>query len=981
MQMIKLLFISLLIHISLFSQTKFSITDRLVIYNTNPSREFFFTNKISSFYYGETNEKNKIGWQGFTFNNERIFYDHSLLIDNKELDRSKSVAKIYPYKIERVFSNITSELIFLPDSINGIYFRYDNLPRGEITFQLYLDSVTILDKNDFSIQFHTKNLQCTLLSDSKIFSSFWEQGSLHLELAYKSRINVFFNIGKVNLPISKLDSLIEQKKNRIESLFNRICFSSNIEELDKAFYWNVASLDALVTNQGMKGIFAGLPWFNDYWGRDTFISLPGATFLLGNFDDAKEILLSFMSKQDTSENSLTYGRIPNRITLNEIIYNTADGTPWFVIQAYNLIKITGDIEFAKKIYPSIKLATEATLKKYCDKNYFLTHGDAETWMDAVGGNGPWSPRGNRANDVQILWYKQLVATSKIAKILGDKNFSTVCEKISQKLLHNIKIFFVDTNSFRIFDHIKFNDVKDTSWRPNLLFLLIEDSLWHSNILRFNILKNVLSKLVFPYGILSLSYEDENFHPFHQYQPFYEKDAAYHNGIIWIWNFGPVITALNKSSRVDLSFILTKELINQTLYRGCVGGLSELSDAFPKNSNKEVMLSGTFVQAWSMSEFIRTILTDYMGVNVNALDNKIELSPKLPDKIKRTQLRVFYKNYSYFISYKKSKTQLIINIDGKDAIENVNFCISYPINQNKLVSINFKLQPRLKARIIFNSLEDKVLLYINNKKQKKINLKIEDKSIENELSKEFNFAEPVFNPNWKSIQHPEYDLLNNNSIKFGWNRSELIIRANLLINDSCKNKNIYDFQYPLNPNFKFGITSLELFQIYECDSVYFFRMKFKKLINPNWHPEYGYQLTYSAIAIRNELGELHNEVGRNSNMILNNERSFSRIIYIGGGVDVCDSRLNLIARYVPSPKDVVNPLGNTDSNEINFTLHKKLLGRINNSTKITIIVGLQDDHGGSGIGEFRSIDKNPSEWIGGGKNKIDEPNVYEIIFIN
>ena len=49
-------------------------------------------------------------------------------------------------------------------------------------------------------------------------------------------------------------------------------------------------------------------------------------------------------------------------------------------------------------------------------------------------------------------------------------------------------------------------------------------------------------------------------------------------------------------------------------------------------------------------------------------------------------------------------------------------------------------------------------------------------------------------------------------------------------------------------------------------------------------------------------------------------------------------------------------------------------------KMTILIGAQDDHGGAGIGEFRSVDHNGGEWIGGGKiHKLDS-NVYDVIVL-
>lgn len=59
------------------------------------------------------------------------------------------------------------------------------------------------------------------------------------------------------------------------------------------------------------GIYAGLPWFNNFWERDTFISLPGATLVTGNFADARKVLLSFARFQLRDSTDRRDGRIPN----------------------------------------------------------------------------------------------------------------------------------------------------------------------------------------------------------------------------------------------------------------------------------------------------------------------------------------------------------------------------------------------------------------------------------------------------------------------------------------------------------------------------------------------------------------------------------------------------------------------------------------------------------------------------------------------
>jgi len=76
---------------------------------------------------------------------------------------------------------------------------------------------------------------------------------------------------------------------------------------------------------------------------------------------------------------------------------------------YEYVKYLRRCRFSsKKMYPVIARSIDGTIKYHSDTLGFLTHADAESWMDAVGPNGPWSPRGSRACDVQALWHQQLM---------------------------------------------------------------------------------------------------------------------------------------------------------------------------------------------------------------------------------------------------------------------------------------------------------------------------------------------------------------------------------------------------------------------------------------------------------------------------------------------------------------------------------------------------------------------------------------------
>jgi glycogen debranching enzyme len=145
-------------------------------------------------------------------------------------------------------------------------------------------------------------------------------------------------------------------------------------------------------------------------------------------------------------------------------------------------------------------------------------------------------------------------------------------------------------------------------------------------LQTGVVEQVVRELTYPHGVASLSQNDAYFHPYHHDQ-IYHFDAAYHNGLCWHWTAGPVITGLIRAGRSDLAFQLTQNLAEQILRVGMPGALSELVEPLPVDG--AVKPSGTYSQAWSSAEFVRTIYQDYLGLQPRLSERCLILCPRLP----------------------------------------------------------------------------------------------------------------------------------------------------------------------------------------------------------------------------------------------------------------------------------------------------------------------------------------------------------------
>jgi glycogen debranching enzyme len=406
---------------------------------------------------------------------------------------------------------------------------------------------------------------------------------------------------------------------------------------NKALNWAKASARSFVVEEFGTGIWAGLPWFRDNWGRDTFIALPGTLLVSGQFGQAKAVLENFARYQNLKAGDQEYGRVPNRVSATErataIIYNTVDGTPWMLREAMEYIQYTGDRAFARQMYRLALPYFEGAIAHYVDARGLLAHDAADTWMDArIENKQPWSARGPYAVEIQALWHTALRSGAYLAAQAGDQAHARQWSALADKAQRSFMQAFWDGRVMA--DRLRDDGSRDVKVRPNQLMLVsIPFGDFVPPAVQAAVTRNAVSELLYPYGIASLSQNDPTFHPRHENEAFHHKDAAYHNGTVWGWNAGFTVTALNKFGYQDLAWDLTRNLGRQILGQDLVGtatlgAMSELLDALPHEGGK-LKASGTYAQSWSVAEYARNAYQDFLGFRPRLLDNTLAFTPAIP----------------------------------------------------------------------------------------------------------------------------------------------------------------------------------------------------------------------------------------------------------------------------------------------------------------------------------------------------------------
>ncbi len=620
------------------------------------NREYSYTDKKSGYWYGNTHSEASQWYSGWNIAKKRILADYTIRLDGKALDRKEAECIVYPDRLVRKWVNATETFRML-DNLPILHIGIDtDAERTSIGLDHTLISDSYMKEYGiggiFFIPKESPDMRIMLTSDG---------GDGYL-LIYGTEEECWDMYEEFRADEKKLDRLIKERKDRINSLvteYNPI--KSNLPELDKALDWITITMDELITEQQGNGIYAGLPWFNEYWCRDMFISFPGACLVTGQFDVAKKILKDFVALQDTDPESETYGRIPNRANLEGILYNTTDGTPRLVIQALEVARYSGDTEFLHELYPAFKMSIDASIKNYTDRKGYLTHADADTWMDVKRNGIPGSPRGNRANDIQALWYAQLVAGSEIAAMMDDMGSAEEWSGLAVQLASNFEQDYCNKEESYIYDHLNADGSPDLQFRPNQLycFELINDDDFKQKVTR-----RTWEELVYPWGVASLAQWDSQFHPQHENWHYYHKDDAYHNGTVWLWNNGIAMQRMIEYGQVDAAWELFKNMNRQALHEGAVGSLSENADAHPREGQTWVNRSGTFLQAWSNAEHLRVWYQHFLGIRPDLLNGVIVIEPRLPSEITELETSVKIGNGTLYYKYADGKVN--VRLDGTDA---------------------------------------------------------------------------------------------------------------------------------------------------------------------------------------------------------------------------------------------------------------------------------------------------------------------------
>lgn len=378
---------------------------------------------------------------------------------------------------------------------------------------------------------------------------------------------------------------------------------------------------------GTKSIIAGYPWFLD-WGRDTFIAFEGLLLITKRFEDAKQVIRTFIR-------DIKAGLVPNGYSGfdGRPMYNSVDAALLLFEVINKYLEYTDDYEFVQnEVYEKLKDIIENYSKGtnldnnniYLDKDGLIVSGTEKTqntWMDAKIGDYVVTPRNGKVVEVNALWYNALKILEKLSEKFNEENLAVNYKEMAKKCKTAFNKKFYNSRRKCLYDVLG-----DGKIRPNQLFAL-SVSYPVMNLTSENaksVFNTVTDKLLTRYGLRTLSRIDEGYIGIYEGDAF-KRDMSYHQGVSWVWLLGLYSDAFenmikaeknkkeqeNMKERYKLFVQNVYNTFKKELYdEDAVQSISELY-----NSKPPYTPGGTCSQAWSVSEVLKIcVKSEYLGIN-------------------------------------------------------------------------------------------------------------------------------------------------------------------------------------------------------------------------------------------------------------------------------------------------------------------------------------------------------------------------------
>ncbi len=380
-------------------------------------------------------------------------------------------------------------------------------------------------------------------------------------------------------------------------------FNSEIEKRRKRDSFENSLLNAaeqfFVHKQGQMSINQGFPWY-DYSGRFTFIALPGLALASEQKEICHKVIGDMLSR-------LSGPLFPESYKHQQPVYDSAETSLWF----FRAVQLCFAKSPKRKLWEDYGRPMKQILEGYAsgtengirmDENALLFIDPTTpglSWMNAVSDQHHHTPRYGYLVEVNALWYNAISFALDLAKAAGDDEFVNRWKELSRKIRDTfMPKFWYEEGGF-LADFV-YEDKMDISIRPNQIIAASMPFSPLSEMECKQVLDLAVKRLLTPRGLRSLSPEDSRYKGRYMGDA-YARDAALHQGSVWVWLLGPFADAWFKVYGSDGVEFIRKhyEGFEETLTEAGIGTISEIFDGDPPHHP-----AGAISYAASVAELLR-----------------------------------------------------------------------------------------------------------------------------------------------------------------------------------------------------------------------------------------------------------------------------------------------------------------------------------------------------------------------------------------
>lgn len=407
-------------------------------------------------------------------------------------------------------------------------------------------------------------------------------------------------------------------------------------EFDLALEWGKVALDNLmVENLSLGyGMVAGFglsggsarPGFAWFFGGDAFIN----SLAINSYGAHKTVrdALAFtqkwqrqedfpIRKKNPSDVNIDVGKMSHELSQSDGLcdwwsdylygYNHADTTPWYLVAMGDYVRTSGDVEFLKQSWTSVKQAYDWCVRK---------DSDGDGLMDLKGAGLGALEFGKLVGlyaDVYTcgVWVQGIKEMIMMANLTGDNVAKKQAEEQLTKAQPALeKKFWMEDLGFYSYGATeKGEQVQELTPWPGvaMMFGLLDEQRTHRSLVKMN-----GADLCTDWGVRSLAHSSPLFEP-----------TNYNYGAVWPF----IASFFNLAQFRSSSPIAGYTLLQANVQHVFDNGLGVVSEVFSGDLNQKLG-EAYHHQGFSTTGYILPLLRGLVGIETDALNRTISFSPKL-----------------------------------------------------------------------------------------------------------------------------------------------------------------------------------------------------------------------------------------------------------------------------------------------------------------------------------------------------------------